>query len=102
MTPHPIHDAWKKRLGKYKLLNPPEPPIYRIKDFELKSEDGYLVEAMALSGGDILTQILFPVNAQQAIGQGLGASLGETVRIIKDNKGGEILAYTGLRFMRID
>lgn len=102
VTPHPIHEAWKKRLGKYKLLNPPEPPIYQIKDFELKIEDGYLVEAMALSGGDILTQILFPVNAQEVIGQGLGVSLGETVRIIKDDKGEEILTYSGLRFKRVD
>jgi hypothetical protein len=35
VKPYPIHGAWKKRLGKYKLLNPPEPEIFQIKDFEL-------------------------------------------------------------------
>jgi CubicO group peptidase (beta-lactamase class C family) len=101
VRPHPIDGAWKKRLGKYKLLNPPEPEIFQIKDFELKIEDGYLVEVMTFSG-DALTQILYTVNAQEAVGGGLGRSLGETVRIIKDDEGGEILAYAGLRFKRID
>lgn len=101
VKPHAIHGAWKKRLGKYKLLNPPEPEIFQIKDFELKIEDGYLVEVMTFSG-DVLTQMLHTVNAQEAIGGGLGRSLGETVRIINDNEVGEILTYSGLRFKRID
>ena len=101
VKPYPIHNAWKKRLGKYTLLNPPEPEIYRMKDIELKIEDGYLVEAMAFSG-DILTQILRSVNAQEAIGLDFGENLGKTVRIIKDNDGHEILTFSGLRYKRID
>ena len=66
VKPHPIHDAWKKRLGKYKLLNPSEPEIFLIKDFDLKLEDGYLLETMTFSE-NAGTQILQTVNAQEAI-----------------------------------
>jgi hypothetical protein len=51
---------------------------------------------------NVVTQILQTVNAQEAICGGFGRNLGETVRIKKDNGGGEILTYSGLRFKRID
>jgi hypothetical protein len=101
VAPHPIHDAWKNRLGQYKLLNPPEPESFQIKDFELKIEDDYLVVVTPYSG-NYFTQILRTVNAEEAVKEGFGISSGETIRIIKDNKGDEILTYSGLRFKRSD
>ena len=101
VKPQPIHDAWKNRLGQYKLLNPPEPEMFQIQGMELKIEDGYLLEVITFSG-DTFSKILRCVNAQEAIGEGFGRSLGETLRIMEDNDGGEILTYSGLRFKRID
>lgn len=101
VTPHPIHDAWKNRLGHYKLLNPPEPEIFQIQGMELKIEDGYLLELITFSGNTD-TQILRSVNAREAFSEGLGRSLGETLRIMEDNDGSEILTFSGLRFKRID
>jgi hypothetical protein len=101
VEPHPIHDAWKNRLGQYKLLNPPEPESVQIKDFELKIEDDYLVAVNTYSGDDF-TQIWHTVNAEEAIKDGFGRGLGETIRIIKDDKGDEILTYSGLQFKRSD
>jgi CubicO group peptidase (beta-lactamase class C family) len=101
VDPQPIHAAWKGRLGNYRLLNPPPAGIFRLEEFELKIEDGYLVEAMTFSE-DTFTQILRTVNAHEAITEGLGRSLGETVRIINDEAGSEILTFSGLRFKRIE
>lgn len=101
VAPHPIHDAWKKRLGQYKLLNPPEPEIFQITGLELKIEDDYLVEVIKLHG-ERFTQILRSVNAREAIGDGFGRGLGETIRIIQDDESGTILTYSGLRFKRVD
>jgi CubicO group peptidase (beta-lactamase class C family) len=101
VEPHPIHDAWKNRLGQYKPLNPPEPESFQIKDIELRIEDDYLVVVDTYSGDDF-AQILRTVNAQEAVKEGFGRGLGETIRIIKDDKDGEILTFSGLRFKRSD
>ncbi len=52
--------------------------------------------------GDIYTQILRPVNAEEAIVEGLGRSLGETIRIIEDKEGGELLTFSGLQLKRVE
>jgi hypothetical protein len=46
------------------------------------------------------TQILRTVNDHEAVTEGLGRGMSETVRIIKSEKG-EILTFSGLRFERI-
>jgi CubicO group peptidase (beta-lactamase class C family) len=101
VDPHPIHEAWKRRLGTYRLLNPPPEEILTLKKLKLKIENGYLVEAWTLPE-ETFTQILRTVNAQEAVTEGLGRGLGETVRIISDDDGGEILTRSGLRFKRIE
>lgn len=95
----PIHEAWKSRLGSFRPLNPQEADVFRIKKFELKIEDGYLVEALTFPDS-IHTKILRTVNDQEAITEGLGRNLGETVRMVNDREG-EILTFSGLRFKRI-
>jgi hypothetical protein len=101
VDPQPIHEAWKRRLGTYRLLNPLPEDIFELRKVELKIEDGYLVEVMAYSE-DTFTQILRTVNAQEAITEGFGRGLGETVRIVTDDADGVILTFSGLRFKRIE
>jgi len=98
----PIPEAWQKRLGVYQLLNPPEADIFEIKRFLLKIEDDYLVEEITGSDNDTFTKILRPVNATEAIVEGIGRNLGETVRIVNDDKGNEILTFSGMRFKPVD
>lgn len=97
VAPHPIHESWKNRLGHYVLLNPPEPEIFQLKDFELKIEGDYLVAIKTYSNG-ALTQILRTMNADEALIDGLGRGSGETIRIFNDDEKGEILTHAGLRF----
>jgi CubicO group peptidase (beta-lactamase class C family) len=95
----PIHEAWKSRLGTYRLVNPPPADIFDLKKFEVNIEDGYLVEALIFPKYTF-TQILRTVNDHEAVTEGLGRGMSETVRIIKSEKG-EILTFSGLRFERI-
>ncbi len=95
----PIHEAWKSRLGTYRLVNPPPTDVFNLKKFEVNIEDGYLVEALTFPE-NTFTQILRTVNDYEAVTEGLGRGMGETVRIINTEKG-EILTYGGLRFERI-
>jgi CubicO group peptidase (beta-lactamase class C family) len=99
VDPHPIHDAWKNRLGRYTLLNALEPEIFQIKDFELKIENNHLL-ALITFHEDARTEILRTIDADTAIVEGLGRSLGETIRLVRCDEGGEILSYSGLRFKR--
>lgn len=61
-----------------------------------------MVEEISSSENDTFTQILRPVNATEAIVEGIGRNLGETIRIVNDDKGLEILTFSGLRFRRVD
>lgn len=101
VNPHPIHAAWQNRLGTYQLLNPPEAGFFEIKKFALKIEGDYLVNAVTFSEGTF-TKILRTVNAKEAIAEGLGRGMGETIRIVEDGADGELLTSSGLRFKRID
>jgi CubicO group peptidase (beta-lactamase class C family) len=100
VEPHAIHAAWKSRVGHYTLLNPPEPEMYHVKDIELKMEGDYLVAAVTDSE-DVSTLILRTVNADEAIMEGLGRDLGETIRVVEDSGANVILTYSGLRLRRL-
>jgi CubicO group peptidase (beta-lactamase class C family) len=102
VEPQPIHGAWKNRLGAYQLLNPPETDIFKIKKIELKIEDGYLVRSVTDGENNTVTQILRTVNAKEAVSEGLGRGMGETIRIVEDGAEGEILTFSGLQFKRIN
>jgi len=97
---HAIHTAWKGRTGHYTLLNPPEPEMFHIKDIEFKIEDDYLVAAVTDSE-NVSKFILRTVNADEAIVEGLGRDLGETIRVVDDSGGNVILTYSGLRLRRL-
>jgi CubicO group peptidase (beta-lactamase class C family) len=104
VAPQPIHEAWKHRLGHYKLLNSPDSPqvsaFYQIENFETKIESDYLVWIKSGPEGGT-TQILRTVNAQEAIIEGYGRGLGETLRVIKDDDGEELLTIQGLLYRRM-
>ena len=94
-----IHEAWKNRLGTYRLVNPPPTDIFNLKKFEIYVEDGYLVEAMTFPEYTF-TKILRTVSDNEAVIEGLGRGMGETVHIV-DTERGEIMTYAGLKFERI-
>ena len=100
VEPHAIHAAWKSRVGHYTLLNPPEPEMYHVKDIELKMEGDYLVAAVT-DAEDVSTLILRTENADEAVIEGLGRNLGETIRVVDNSGGNVILTYSGLRFNRL-
>ena len=101
VEPQPIHEAWKHRLGHYESLNPQDVfTFWQIKNPELKIEDEYLVSIASGPDGES-TSILRTVNDQEAIIEGYGRGLGETLRVIKDDDGEEVLTFQGLRYRRI-
>jgi len=85
--------AWKSYEGHYKVLNNPEPKEWQIKDVEFTIEEGYPLIKAKVKSGQTLTKILKPINDTEAIIEGLGRSMQETI-YMKDG----VFHHAGLRF----
>ncbi len=96
VNPVPIPQSWQECIGEYRIINQFEPKAFRIQKLVLKIEDGFLVMEMYAFSGEKLVDILKPVNAHEAIVQGLGRKKRETL-VAKDSR----LFYSGLRFERV-
>ncbi len=99
VSPSLISAAWKQRLGRYKLLNPPAYEVLELDHLELEIDAGYL-QVVLKSGEDSDVQLLKVISDNAAILDGLGRSLQETVRVVKEH-GKEIMLYSGLRLQRV-
>lgn len=100
----PVHEQWHQRLGRYTVLNPPEPEIFRLKAFELLLENGDLIVSMTPEHkinsviGEKL--IMRTINENEAIVEGLGRGMRETLHVIRDERGEELLHFSGLRLKK--
>ncbi len=94
--PTTIYEAWKSYTGHYKVLNNYEMKDAQIEDVEFVIEKGYPLVKMKFKSGKIGTTILKPISDKEALIEGLGRSMQETV-YLKD----DIMYAQGLRFERI-
>ncbi|MCB4763107.1 MAG: beta-lactamase family protein [Sulfurovum sp.] len=95
--PKYIPDAWKKYVGHYKVLNNFEVEKQKIKDVEFKIENGYALIKPTRENGNKSTFIVRPVNDTEAIIEGLGRSMQETI-YMKDG----VFHARGLQFKKIE
>jgi len=95
--PATISKDWKSYVGHYKVLNNLEIQDAKIKDTEFVIEKGYPLVKVKFQSGGIATYILKPLNDTEALIEGLGRGMQETIYI----KNGMIHAQ-GLRFERIE
>jgi len=95
--PTSIPEAWKSYLGHYEVLNNFQPKEWKIVDVEFKIEDGYPEIKTKYKSGKTATTLLKPINDKEAIIEGLGRSMQETI-YMKDG----IFHAQGLRFKKIE
>ena len=100
IEPSPINPAWLARLGQYKLLNPPPKSVFEIEMLEIKHANGFLL-AVLHEADDQFDQVLKTMNEKEAIIEGLGRDMRETLLIQNDGEG-EVIGYNGLKFKRIE
>jgi len=96
-TPISIPEVWKTYVGHYKVINNYEMKEWKIKDVEFVIEDGYPLVKTKYASGETSTILLKPINDTEAIIEGLGRSMQETI-YFKDG----IFHAQGLRFEKID
>ena len=93
----PISKAWKERSGEYAIVNQFQDKSMQVKRIVAKIEDGFFVLEVEMVSGENLSYILDLINDHEAILDGIGRNLRETVRVVD----GEFI-YSGLRFKRVD
>jgi CubicO group peptidase (beta-lactamase class C family) len=91
---HSWGEEWKKRIGKYRTLNPDGP--FSIQDLQLAEKDGVLCLRYKIPHlTDRPIQVpLKPISSDEAIIEGLGRGRGETVRIVEID-GKQCLRFSG-------
>ena len=94
--PAKISEAWKSYVGHYRVLNNYQVKEWQIKDVEFVIEKGYPLVKMKSQSGETGTAILKPISDTEALIEGLGRSMQETV-YLKDG----IIHARGFRFERI-
>ena len=93
---HEIPNTWKEYIGHYEVLNNVEMEEWKIKSVEFSIEDGYALVKTQYNSGQKMTTILKPINDTEAIVEGIGRSMQETL-YMKD----DVFHLQGLRFKRI-
>jgi len=79
------------------MINQPKPEIFQTKNAELKIEDDFLVSSATDSSGETISYILRVVNDNEAIIEGLGRSMWETIRVISDNLKDTVFIHSGVK-----
>ena len=95
--PATISEAWKSYVGHYRVLNNYQVKEWQIKDVEFVIEKGYPLVKMKSQSGETGTAILKPISDTEALIEGLGRNMQETV-YLKDG----IIHAQGFRFEKIE
>ena len=95
VKPKTISKTWKNRLGTYFIVNQLEEKSMQVEKVIAKIEDSFLILEVSMKSGESLKYILEIVNDNEAIIDGIGRSMRETIRVKND-----IFHYMGLQFKR--
>ena len=100
-TPSKIPDVWKKRKGKYEIINQSNYKVFQDPEISLNEDDGMIVFSAQLDiGAKGAFQVsLLPETDTTARTAGLGRYSGE-VMYASQESGSEILNYDGYRFKK--
>ena len=100
-TPSKIPDVWKKRKGKYEIINQSNYKVFQDPEISLNEDDGMIVFSAQLDiGAKGAFQVsLLPETDTTARTAGLGRYSGEVMYASQED-GAEILNYDGYRFKK--
>ncbi len=103
IPPHSVSEAWKKRLGKYRLVNPDQEAVIHFKHIGLLMEEGFLllnIDSDQPEGKGRL--VLMPVSDDVSYIFGAGATGGPNGAVSANIAGDATqLRYSGYVFERI-
>lgn len=90
-----IPDAWKKRTGKYEIIND-DTKFRAYDDIRLFLKDGYLRIGFVHMGRGKASMTINPISENQALLEGVGRGSGTTLEFQNDE-----LYFSGLRLKKV-
>ncbi|MCB1190680.1 MAG: beta-lactamase family protein [Leptospiraceae bacterium] len=100
-----IPESWKKRIGKYKVLNQTNSDPIRKFEIEYNKDENLLLVKVSMKLGTEMeiSAPIKPVSTTEAILMGKGRNLGETIRVTNNHPElKELLEYSGYQFQKSD
>ena len=101
IPPYTVPEAWRRRTGSYRLINPDAHYLENVEHVRLVMENGRLLMEVRISGlEDREAQVVFmPLSDDVAYVFGLGRNVGD-VTWVERRGGRELLRYSGYFFER--
>lgn len=101
VPPYDIPQAWRRRVGTYRLINPDKEYLVDVENPQLSIEDGKLLLGVRLSGLEDreVKVVLMPLSDDTLYVFGVGRNVGD-VTSIERHEGRERLRYLGYYFER--
>ena len=95
VPPAPVPGIWKKRVGRYAVINPD--PAFPLEDLELVLNHGKLCMRyrMPVLTGTPIQVPLRPLSDEAAIILGLGRGRGDTIRVLDAGGEAPVLRWSG-------
>ncbi len=99
-----IPQEWKNRYGKYEILNADSADYPMFEDFELRENKGKIefVFTINFDNNPTFKPALIPVNDSLAYISGLGRQGGQSVRVMENDAGEDILYYSGYQLKKAE
>lgn len=97
----PVSDVWKQRLGEYQIINRgKDDPLF--DHIQLKMNNGFLeVSYHMIRFQDVTARfVLKPVSDDEAVIQGKGRYMGETIHV-NSTKKGEVIYWAGYELQKV-
>ena len=95
IRPVPVPAEWLGRTGEYEIANPGEDAVL-LEKLHLRAEDGFLLAdySIPLLFPGTASFAVAPIYGDEAVIQGFGRGMGETIRVVTVN-GENMLSYSG-------
>jgi hypothetical protein len=98
-----ISETWKKRVGRYEIINNMPGDYQMIKDIELKHNDGLLEMSFAINieKEPVQQMGLVVLSDKKAYVAGLGRQGGYVIQVKQGDNGEEYLYYSGYLMKKV-
>jgi CubicO group peptidase (beta-lactamase class C family) len=102
IPPYTVPEAWRRRAGSYRLVNPDQEYLVDVEHTRLVVQDGKMLMDVRISGLEDrdVKVVLVPLNDQAAYVFGLGRNVGD-ITTAETRDGKDYTRYSGYLFERV-
>jgi len=102
VPPFTVSNAWQRRAGTYRLLNPDKDYLVDLEHAQLLYENGKLLMELRIAGLEDrdIKVVIMPIDDHMSYTFGIGRNVGD-VTVVEQHAGRERVRYLGYYFERV-